>query len=179
MEEALIILKKIQNKLMNRNNEDDQQIANDINNAIKIISEHKCISNNSELIEFKETIKELKEENNKMNMNNKDMKNEIDKLTSLFKEYKEELQKFKNEKTNKELFYIYEVNKSGKYRILGDKFVENNKNKGYLIINGKRTEELEIYANLVEGKNEITIVFSPIIVDFSCMFNVCLCIVKT
>jgi hypothetical protein len=26
------------------------------------------------------------------------------------------------------------------------------KKKGYLIINGKRTEELEIYSNLVEGK---------------------------
>ena len=113
MEEALIILKEIQNKLINRNNNDDQKIGLDINKVIKIISEHKCISKNTEEIKLDETIKEIKEENNKMNMNNKDMKIEIEKLNCLFKEYKEELQKFKNEiNINQILKKIQKLNKN-------------------------------------------------------------------
>ena len=105
------------------------------------------------------------------------MQIEIDKLNCELKKYKQELPKYRNDKNNEQEsndnWYICEVNKSGEYRILGDKFVENNKSKGYLIINGQKTESLEAHANLEEGKNKIIIRFNKPITNFSYMFDGC------
>jgi hypothetical protein len=156
MEEAIIILKRLQNELVDDNTKDAQNKILDINKVIEIISNHKCFIQNAEILKLNESIKKLKEENIKLNINKNNLQIEIDKLNCVLKKYKQELPKYRNDKNNEQEsndnWYICEANKSGEYRILGDKFVENNKSKGYLIINGQKTESLETHANLEEGK---------------------------
>ena len=93
MNEAISILKEFQIRLSNDSNKDSQRNQSDINTLIQIISNHKCFAQNEEIIKLNEIIKEIKEENNKLKIEN-------DKLNNLIKEYKEKLQKIKNVENN-------------------------------------------------------------------------------
>ena len=68
------------------------------------------------------------------------------------------------------LIYKIEKNKIIKTRILGKKFVENNRNKGFLIINNKKislTEFVQI------NKKKIILMLNKNIYNKNCIFKNC------
>ena len=63
---------------------------------------------------------------------------------------------FKN-KYKKVINLLYYLEQNGKWHIFGEKFVENNKNKIELVINGKKNELVNDY-ELKKGENNIQLI---------------------
>ena len=93
-------------------------------------------------------ISKLNEFNNKLNIFLMKKSEQISKIKNIENEINECIKKFnetKNEKNMVELIY-----KTGEWYsstrkdyILGKEFVEKNKNKGYLIVNGRKINEIK------------------------------------
>jgi len=74
---------------------------------------------------------------------------------------------------------IYKISKSvNNLRILGETFVKNNKNKGYIIINNKK-EKIKSFItinnlkNLKQNKIKIKMILIKNIYNISCLFKDC------
>ena len=117
-------------------------------------------------------INKLNEFNNKLKIFLMKKSEQISKIKNIENEINESINKLnetKNEKNMIEL--IYEIENNGKYNILGDEFVEKNKNKGYLIVNGIQIYEIKRKIYLKRGINIVQIIFTEKITDFSHMFD--------
>ena len=110
---------------------------------------------------------------------------EVNKFDKLFKENKEKIINNKyneniTKKLNKELIYDVkkeDIDENGEVQILGEHvggedFVKLNRDKSYLIINGK-TEELCYKYKLKEGINRIEIVLKENVTNFRALFKHC------
>ena len=75
-------------------------------------------------------------------------------------------------KNDKIINLIYYIEEDGINNIFGEKFVENNKNKIELIINGKENDLIEKY-KLNKGDNNIKIIIKNKLIDLEDMFNWC------
>ena len=69
---------------------------------------------------------------------NEEKDNKINNLEYKYNELKEEIYELDEMKKDKDINIIYKTDNEGKYRIFGNKFVENNKNNIELKINGKK-----------------------------------------
>ena len=78
---------------------------------------------------------------------------------------------FKN-KYKKVINLIYYLEQDGKCHIFGEKFVENNKNKIELVINGKKNELVNDY-ELKKGENNIQLIIKHKINNLEGMFKYC------
>ena len=111
----------------------------------------------------------LKPDNLKNKLNNffvEDVKNKMKYLIDYFINYKNEVT------------VIYKINKNeNEIRLFGQKFIENNKCKCYIIINNKNKELIEFY-KLSEKEKKIEniiikVIFKDIITNMSYMFSNC------
>ena len=68
---------------------------------------------------------------------------------------------------------IYNNNKENKIKLFGTDFIENNKDKCYIIIDNKKTELKEYIENIKQNKIEIKLYETGIITNMSYMFYGC------
>jgi surface protein len=128
-------------------------------------------------------IKEIKAKNNfsqneKINElmeANKEKDKKIEKLEKDLNEIKmqiNELDKNKRDIYKNELNLIYETEDEGNYDILGKKFIENNKEKIELNVNGIKIDSVNIY-KLQKGKNNIKLKIKNRLTNMENMFYKC------
>ena len=91
----------------------------------------------------------------------------VDKNNNKFEKKKEKINEYRNGINLK-----YFVESRNIYNILGEKFVENNKNNIELIVNNKKSELIN-KCELNKGKNIITIIIKNKLINLSNMFNNC------
>jgi len=150
---------------------------------LNLIRNNEILSNNAFKKEFIESgfIDEKRIEKK----TNKNLIDEANKFDKSFLEYKQKV--INNEynqqiikELNKELIYDVkkeDIDENGEVQILGehkegDDFVKLNRDKSFLIINGKR-EELCYKYKLNEGINRIEIVFKENVTNFRALFKKC------
>jgi len=68
---------------------------------------------------------------------------------------------------------IYNNNKDNKIKLFDKDFINNNKDKCYIIIDNKKTELKEYIENIKQDKIEIKLYETDTITDMSYMFNKC------
>ena len=112
-------------------NENEKKIIFE-NNEIKLEEEIK-LTNEEMINELIFEIKKIKKEKN-------ELEKQLYELDDIINEDKEDKDKYK-----KEINLIYNAGYDKKCQIFGDKFVENNKNKIELNINGKNTKLVSKY----------------------------------
>ena len=127
-------------------------------------------------------IKEMKEKNNKENEKIKELKKsneekerKINILESKYDELKEivyELDDNIKDKYRDEINLIYYTEKEDNYNMFGENFVENNKDKIELNINGEKTNLMGVY-KLRKGENNMKTKTKNKIVDSQHMFFGC------
>ena len=132
-----------------------------IRNNININKNNRIIINENRkdfnLLNNIDNNKEFNEYNHNFNLLN----NNIEKINeSKINEYKDRIN------------LIYFVKYGNYFRIFGDDFVNNNRDKIELIINGKR-DELVSHYNLKDGENIITLIIKRKLVNLSKMFYDC------
>ena len=117
--------------------------------------------------------------------NNNDLKNKINNIIDLYKNINTNNINNDNNKNNSnfidnnknEITIIYKINNENKVKIFGDKFVKNNKNKCYMIIDNIKKEISEYIELSEELKKQKTIQIKlrdiQNITDMSYMFGDC------
>ena len=172
---------KIKDKKINELTEDKNEIIEryytDIKNISLKINEINSLINNYKLNVEKLFIDNI---SNEIIQNLEVIQTYINNNFSINNIKKEELdnQKEKNNKKDEKFQYknkinlIYFTEKEGVENIFGFNFVENNKNKIDLIINGNKTSLSETYL-LNKGDNYITLIIKSKLTDLSYMFYNC------
>jgi hypothetical protein len=153
-----------------------------INNDKEIELTEKTMSNEEVIKILIHEINYMKEENNKQNEEIKGLKrvNEdkdirIDLLESEINELKEQMYELVDNKTSKyrnEINIIYKTEEAGNCDIFGKKFVEINKDKIELNIDGNQIKLINEY-KLKKGDNNIKMVIKSKITDLQYMFHCC------
>ena len=137
-----------------------------INNVKEIKLEEKKLTNEEVIKTLIDEIKEIKDKHKK----------EINTLVNKYNELEDQLYIIDNsinkDKYKNNISLIYKTNYEGYYNIFGSKFVENNKNKIELYINGKKSD-LVGRCKLKEGNNIITMKIKKKIKDLQYMFQDC------
>ena len=132
---------------------------------------------------FIEEIKDIKDKRKKDNelINeliklNKDKDNKINILENNYNILKEQIYEIddiiNNEKYKDKINLVYSADKEGECNILGDEFVEMNKNNIELIINGKKSDLIS-KCKLKNGLNIIKMIIKNKIKDLRYMFHKC------
>ena len=144
------------NKFINHINNHGQINLYENKNEINFINKHDNIKKNKEIqIKNKKALNEIPDEN------------EINIISEIINK-----QKIKMNENKNSIIFKHFVKSDGVYDILGEKFIENNKNNIELIINDKKSNLIN-KAELKKGENIVKLIIKNKLSNFSHMFHLC------